>query len=222
MIDKTQTLVHLARYDGHLSRRFFRAIKQLADLRRDEREAHQARSSAGSYTPVDPDPYRGRYVPAQAPPPIDPPIPTAGRIGFRASRESAPQTALSKINDRAVPVRARAPQAGLTQTTKQTQSRRTPMKSTPDCRSTNGRAAGRQPAVKCPRNTGRVRTDTTVVAGGSSCAGAWPQGHRVSPTPKQPNKPNLAEPQWNQAAATDRPTTEPRAVSELLTLPSLW
>ncbi len=59
MIDKTQTLVHLARYDGHLSRRFFRAIKQLRDLRRDEREAHEARSSAGSYAPVDPDPYRG-------------------------------------------------------------------------------------------------------------------------------------------------------------------
>ena len=107
MIDKTQTLVHLARYDGHLSRRFFRAVKQLRDLRRDEREAHQARSSAGSYTRVDPDPYRGRYVPAQAPPPIDPPSPAANRIGFRASRESAPQTALSKINDRAVPVKSK-------------------------------------------------------------------------------------------------------------------
>ncbi len=82
MIDKTQTLVHLARYDGHLSRRFFRAIKQLRDLRRDEREAHEARTSAGSYTRVDPDPYRGRYVPAQAPPPIDPPTPTASPIGF--------------------------------------------------------------------------------------------------------------------------------------------
>ena len=130
MIDKTQTLVHLARYDGHLSRRFFRAVKQLRDLRRDEREAHQARSSAGSRTPAAPDPYRGRYVPAQAPPPIDPPSPTAARIGFRASRESAPQPALSKINDRAVPVRARAPQAALMEMTKRTQSRRTLMKPT--------------------------------------------------------------------------------------------
>ena len=94
MLDRTQALVHLARYDGHLSRRFFRAVKQLADLRRDESKARQVRSSAGSHTHVDPDPYRGRYVPAQAPPPIDTPSPTAARIGFRASRESAPQAGL--------------------------------------------------------------------------------------------------------------------------------
>ncbi len=94
MLDQTQALVHLARYDGHLSRRFFRAVKQLADLRRDERKADEARSSAGSYTPTDP--YRGPYVPAQAPPPIDTPNPTAGRIGFRASGDSAPPAGLSK------------------------------------------------------------------------------------------------------------------------------
>ena len=87
MIDKSQTLVHLARYDGHLSRRSFRAVKQLADLRdaQHKRKAHEDPSSAGSHTPVDPDPYRRRYVPAQAPPPIDTPHPTASRIGFRAS-----------------------------------------------------------------------------------------------------------------------------------------
>ena len=33
MLDRTQAFVHLARYDGHLSRRFFRAVKQLRDLR---------------------------------------------------------------------------------------------------------------------------------------------------------------------------------------------
>ena len=142
MLDRTQAFVHLARYDGHLSRRFFRAVKQLADLRRDERKAREARSAAGSHTPADPDAYRGRYVPAQAPPPIDIPRPTAGRIGFRASGQPAPEAALSKMNERAAPVRARAPQAAFTQTTKQTQSRRTPMKSTADCRSINDRAAG--------------------------------------------------------------------------------
>ncbi len=110
MLDRTQAFVHLARYDGHLSRRFFRAVKQLADLRRDERESREARSSAGSHTPTDP--YRGPYIPAQAPPPIDTPGPTAARIGFRASSESAPQP-------------------GLTQTTKQTQFRPTPVKSAP-------------------------------------------------------------------------------------------
>ena len=118
MLDRTQAFVHLARYDGHLSRRFFRAVKQLRDLRRDECEAHEARSSAGSYASTDPDPYRGRYVPAQAPPPIDHSSPTAYRIGFRASRESAPQPGLPTGQ-------APAPQASLTQTTKQTQSRRT-------------------------------------------------------------------------------------------------
>ena len=124
MLDRTQAFVHLARYDGHLSRRFFRAVKQLADLRRDERKAREARASTGSYAPADSDPYRGPYVPAQAPPPIDTPCPTAGQIGFRASRESAPQTGLRGG-------RAPAPQATLTQTTKQTQSRRTPVESTP-------------------------------------------------------------------------------------------
>ena len=131
MLDRTQAFVHLARYDGHLSRRFFRAVKQLSDLRRDERKAREARSSAGSHTPADPDAYRGRYVPAQAPPPIDIPRPTAGRIGFRASGQPAPEAALSKMNERAAPVRARAPQAAFTQTTKQTQRRPTPVKSTP-------------------------------------------------------------------------------------------
>ena len=134
MLDRTQAFVHLARYDGHLSRRFFRAVKQLGDLRRDERKARESRPSA------DPDPYRGRYVPAQAPPPIDTPNPAAGRIGFRLSSDSAPEAGLSKMNERAVPVRARAPQAAFTpstdpsrgganprqpKNTKQTQSRRT-------------------------------------------------------------------------------------------------
>ena len=122
MLENTHALVHLARYDGHLSRRFFRAVKQLADLRRDERKSRETRSSAGSYTPTDP--YRGPYIPAQAPPPIDTPSPTVARIGFRASRESAPQAGLRGGQ-------APAPQATLTQTTKQTQCRRTPMKLTP-------------------------------------------------------------------------------------------
>ena len=121
MLDRTQAFVHLARYDGHLSRRFFRAVKQLRDLRRDEREAHEARSSVGSHAPADP--YRSRYVPAQAPPPIDTQSPAASRIGFRASRESASQPGLPDG-------RSTAHQASLTQTTKQTQFCRTPMQTT--------------------------------------------------------------------------------------------
>ena len=122
MLENTHALVHLARYDGHLSRRFFRAVKQLSDLRRDERKSRETRSSANSYTPSDP--YPGRYVPPQAPPPIDTPSPPVSRIGFRASRESAPQAGLPGG-------RAPARQTTLTETTKQTQSRRTPVKSIP-------------------------------------------------------------------------------------------
>ena len=123
MLDRTEAFVHLARYDGHLSRRFFRAVKQLADLRRDERKAREARPSAGYYAPVDPDPNRGPYVPAQAPPPIGTPSPPANHIGFRTGRASAPQP---------VPRGGRAParQTTLTETTKQTQSRRTPIQTT--------------------------------------------------------------------------------------------
>ncbi len=171
MLDRTQAFVHLARYDGHLSRRFFRAVKQLADLRRDESKAREARSSAGSYAPTHPDAYRGRYVPAQAPPPIDTPSPTAGRIGFRPSSDSAPEAALSKMNERAVPVRARAPQAAFTQTTKRTQSRRTPVKSSADCRSTNGRAAGGSLRASAPEilpGSGQTRLSLA----GRSCNGA--------------------------------------------------
>ena len=79
MLERTQAFVHLARYDGHLSRRFFRAVKQLADLRRDERKSRQTRSSANSHTPANPDRYPSPHVPAPVPPTTDTPSPTAGR-----------------------------------------------------------------------------------------------------------------------------------------------
>ena len=139
MLDRTQAFVHLARYDGHLSRRFFRAVKQLRDLRHDERKTREARASARSYAPVDSDPYRDRYVPAQARRPIDTPSSTAGRIGFRASRDSAPQP-------------------GLTQTTKQTQSRRTPVESMPSKGEERRRAEG-------THVIGRVSATTSSRAG---------------------------------------------------------
>ena len=55
MIDRTQAFVHLARYDGHLSRRFFRAVKQLADLRQVERKPRETRPFADSYNPASSD-----------------------------------------------------------------------------------------------------------------------------------------------------------------------
>ena len=50
-------------------------------------------------------------------------------------------------------------------TTKQTQSRRTPLESGADCRSTDDRAAGGSPRSKRPKNTALVRTDTTIAHG---------------------------------------------------------
>ena len=149
MLDRTQALVHLARYDGHLSRRFFRAVKQLAELRRDESKAREACSSAGSYTPTDP--YPGRYVPAQAPPPIDTPSPTAGRIGFRASRESALQSGLRGD-------RAPAQQTTPTQTTKQTQSRRTRVETTTSRRRTPAPTARQRCGTGQPGSRGLLET----------------------------------------------------------------
>ena len=187
MLDRTQAFVHLARYDGHLSRRFFRAVKQLRDLRRDEREAHEARSSADSYAPTDP--YRGRYVPAQAPPPIDNPRPMTGRIGFRASRDSAHQPS-------------------LTQTTKRTQFRPTPVKSAPfkhEPRTTDlaFEIRGLLPkASDSPVAHAFLRAVSPFVATSSPVATYAPKraASRLlsMPTAVQPNKPNLAEPRWNQ------------------------
>ena len=143
MLERTQALVHLARYDGHLSRRFFRAVKQLADLRRDERKSRETSSSANSYTATDSCP--GRYVPVQAPPPID------GRARPRAHQHRLPGRPRNRLAHRAaefkvgvkapdslvahalsVPRRDSSRRLGAAQskTTKQTQSRRTLVEST--------------------------------------------------------------------------------------------
>jgi hypothetical protein len=48
LLNRTQALVHLARYDGHLGRRFDRAIRQIAQLRdaREKRRAADANAAA--------------------------------------------------------------------------------------------------------------------------------------------------------------------------------
>ena len=162
MLDRTQDFVHLARYVGHLSRRFFRAVKQLADLRRDESKAREARSSAGSYAPTHPDAYRGRYVPAQAPPPIDTPSPTAGTHRLPALQRFGPRSR-SLEDERKSRARQGAGPTGRIHPNNQTNpispnpceiKRRLPI----DQR----QSRGRQPAGQRPRNTARVRTDTTV------------------------------------------------------------
>ena len=101
MLERTQAFVHLARYDGHLSGRFFRAVKQLAELRRDERKSRETRPFA---EPVDPDPYPAPYGASQVPP-------TTDDRARPAAHQHRPPTAPPKM-------------------TKQTQSRRTPMQTT--------------------------------------------------------------------------------------------
>ena len=195
MLERTQAFVHLARYDGHLSRRFFRAVKQLADLRRDERKSRETRSSADS---VGPDPYPGPYVPAQAPPPVDGGARAPGGLskmhGKSRAREGAgPQArACGPVLQRASSHR----RGGCTKrgrksfvahalslprrdcsrrlqskTTKQTQSRQTPVKSSADCRSINGRAAGGSLRASAPGilpGSGQTRPSLA----GRSCNGA--------------------------------------------------
>ena len=77
MITRTQLLNNLARYDGHLARRFFRGVELMINIRREDRqlrEAYEAKN-AGATTPV-------HYLPDEDPPPIQdhPPRPA---IGFR-------------------------------------------------------------------------------------------------------------------------------------------
>ena len=78
MLDRTQAFVHLARYDGHLSRRFFRAVKQLSDLRDAQHKRDASSTYENSHTPADPDPYRGRYGPGPGPTSDRPSTPHGG------------------------------------------------------------------------------------------------------------------------------------------------
>jgi hypothetical protein len=84
--NRTQGLLHLARYGAHLSRNLHQAVKLIRDLRADEHkygENHKA-ETGGIHRPTvtDPDPYNTpdpdderrppHYVPDQVPPPIPP------------------------------------------------------------------------------------------------------------------------------------------------------
>ena len=157
MLDRTQAFVHLARYDGHLSRRFFRAVKQLADLRRDERKAREARWPTGPLLRRFPHPRRSGRLPR----PIRPgPGPTADRHStphgrphrlpslWRTSPSTRPHT-----NYQTNPISPNPNEINRRLPIDQRQSR------------------GRQPAVKRPRNTVRVRGDTTVTRVGWGAAG---------------------------------------------------
>jgi hypothetical protein len=54
LLNRTQALVHLARYDGHLGRRFDRAIRQIAQLRDAREKRRAADANSALHRPADP------------------------------------------------------------------------------------------------------------------------------------------------------------------------
>ena len=69
LLNRTQALLHLARYDAHLSRRYYRAIAELGRLRKLERAAEQYRENKTTKQSQYPEPYEesARYNPSPGP-----------------------------------------------------------------------------------------------------------------------------------------------------------
>ena len=72
MLSGTQSLVQLSRYDAHLTRRFYRSVKLLTEIRRDQRKAREALNKSDDagfdvYSTVGPTGLQHRYVPAKSP-----------------------------------------------------------------------------------------------------------------------------------------------------------
>ncbi len=69
LLGRTQALLHLARYDAHLGRRYYRAIAELGRLRKLERAAEQYRESKTTKQSQYPEPYEEspRYKPSPGP-----------------------------------------------------------------------------------------------------------------------------------------------------------
>ena len=75
MLTRTKLLNSLARYDGHLGRRFFRGVELMIDIRREERQLREAREAREAQPGYDPDPPLIRYEPPPMPDsPNDPPL----------------------------------------------------------------------------------------------------------------------------------------------------
>ena len=72
MLSGTKFLNNLARYDAHLNRRFYRAVELMMKIRSEERKSREAQAAAENLDATGPGRPSGRkrYVPAQAPPPI--------------------------------------------------------------------------------------------------------------------------------------------------------
>ena len=72
MLGGTKFLNNLARYDGHLRRCLHRDLELMMKIRREERKSREAQAAADDVDAAGHGPPSGRkrYVPAQAPPPI--------------------------------------------------------------------------------------------------------------------------------------------------------
>ncbi len=75
MLTRTKLLNNLARYDGHLGRRFYRGVELMIDIRREERKDREARETREAQPGYNIDPPPGRYAPTPIPDsPSDPPL----------------------------------------------------------------------------------------------------------------------------------------------------
>ena len=72
MLSGAQSIVQLSRYDAHLTRRFYRAVKLLTETRRDQRKAREALNNSDDagfdvYSPTAPPDRQHRYIPTKSP-----------------------------------------------------------------------------------------------------------------------------------------------------------
>ncbi len=72
MIGHTNSVVQLSRYDGHLTRRFYRAVELLTEIRQGERKSREAREARNKgdhgfdvYSPTAPPEFQHQYIPAK-------------------------------------------------------------------------------------------------------------------------------------------------------------
>ena len=72
MLGGTQSVVQLSRYDGHLTRRFYRAVELLTEIRQGERKSREAREARHKgdhgfdvYSPTAPPEFQHQYIPAK-------------------------------------------------------------------------------------------------------------------------------------------------------------
>ncbi len=126
MLTRTKLLNSLARYDGHLSRRFFRGVELMIDIRREERQLREAREAREAQPGYDPDPPLIRYEPPPIPDsPNDPPL-INRTPNLQSSEKNA--TLASALANRAANVSERYP---MNLTTLENQANPTPSNNQP-------------------------------------------------------------------------------------------